>query len=200
MAYEQEVRDINQLLIDHFGIDTSSSHPIWRVVWSDDQWETRLSDTTLEGIRLLYPERMRLLKYSHIRDRWILECLSAVPEINQEELCGLKISYEQRWTFEDKNGNPLPPTFWACKFVIDTIHAATGRKSLRKYVDPEATEEGRIQAKKERTDRLVEELFGDESDLMLKTVTGEAVAYTGEPKIKSENSDNKTNGENNGSN
>jgi hypothetical protein len=52
---------------------------------------------------------------------------------------------------------------------------------MRKYVDEEA--KNPMEAQKERIDKLQEELFGDESSLLLRTVTGEAVAYTGEPKI-----------------
>src|SRR6516162_1663463 len=81
----------------------------------------------------------------------------------------------------EKRKEPVYPIFKACKFVVDVVYAAMGKKSLAKYVDEEA--KNPLEEQEKRINKLQEELFGDESSLLLRTVTGEAVAYTGEPKI-----------------
>lgn len=177
----QEVAELNQQLIDHFGIDTVTGKPMWRVSWSNDQYEKRLTDRTPEGLSLLYPEVKELPKYPWIKDRWILERLVLIPDVNIAEIPSEKQSYECMWKFEDRFENALPPTFWASKFVVDTIYAAMGKSSLVKYVDEEA--KNPAEHKEERINTLIEELFGNESNLLGRTITGEAVGYTGAPKI-----------------
>ena len=177
-----DVQNINRKLVDYFGIDTVSGKPMWRISWSNDQYEKRLTEYTAEGLQLLYPEVKELPKYQWIRNRWILEHLVLIPEIHIGELPTEKQSYEVIWTFEHQlTGEALPPLFKAAKFVIDTVNAAMGRKSMAKYIDEEA--KNPVEAQRQRVDKLTEELFGDESSLLLRTKTGEAVAYTGEPTI-----------------
>lgn len=184
MELAESIESINSSLVDEFGIDSDTGRPIWRVVWSDDQREKRLSEFTLEGIQLIHPEVMELPKYSWIRERYVLERLVIIPDINAHELPTRKLSYEPIWVFNDHiTENYIPPTFMAAKFVVDTVYAAQGKSGLRKYVDPEGTKEGAREAKEKRISKLEEELFGDESCLMMRTKTGEAVGYTGEPKI-----------------
>lgn len=178
----ENIEIINRQLIDHFGIATDSNKPIFRVVWSEDQYEKRLTKFTPEGIELLYEQIMTMKKYSWLKDQWILERLEIVPEFQQVELAGEKISYEPKWAFPEG----VVPVFWACKLVVDTLYAALGKKSMVKYVDEEA--KNPIEYREERINKLTEELFGDESFLLGRTITGEAVAYTGEPTIKSSQS------------
>lgn len=177
----ENIETINQLLQNLFGIDTVTGQTMWRVVWSDDQLEKRMTKFTDSGIELLFAEVRELPKYSWIKHRYVLERLVLVPDVNLVELAGQKLSYEPIWVFEDRHGNVLPPAFWACKFCIDTVIAAQGHKSMAKYVDDEA--KNPIESREKRIKGLEEELFGDESSLMLRTVTGEAVAYTGPSKI-----------------
>jgi hypothetical protein len=177
-----DIKQINQQLIDYFGVDTVTGQAMWRVAWSNDQYEKRMCAYTPEGLQLLYPQVFTMPKYQWVKNRWILERLCIVPEINQNELIDDKISYEIIYFFENETTKqPIPPLFKACKFVVDAVYASMGKKSMRKYVDEEA--KNPMEAQKERIDKLQEELFGDESSLLLRTVTGEAVAYTGEPKI-----------------
>lgn len=165
------VRYINNQLRSRYGIDTDTNRPMFRIVWSDDQTEKRLSKFTATGIELLHKEIVEFQKYKVIgvHERWILEQLVIVPEFQQEEL-GIKVSYEPLWVFQDKNGNPLPPRLDMCLFIVNTLYAAKGKKSLRNYVEeeqalnsPEATEA--------RINKLQEELFGNETD------TGDALAH-----------------------
>jgi len=183
----QDVININKRLVDHFGVDTVTGSAMWRISWSNDQYEKRLTDCTDEGLTLLYPEVRELPKYQWVKDRWILERLCLVPEINLSELPTQKQSYECMYPFENAyTGEALPPNFEAAKFVVDTVYAAMGKSNLSKYVDEEA--KNPIEAQRQRVDKLQEELFGDESAILGRTITGESVAYTGEPKISSQDS------------
>jgi len=158
---DKEIEYINQKLIDNFGLDTSTGRPIWRVVFSDDQFEKRLMDVTDEGLQLLYPVVREVPKYRQwIQHKWVLERLVVVPEVNQKELPDLKLSYEPLFVFEDGKGNPLPAKWEVAKFVVDTVYAATGKESLAKYKeDPDAA--------KKRVKQIEEELFGDvQSDVI----------------------------------
>lgn len=169
----ESIETINRQLREQFGIDTASKSPMFRVVWSEDQYEKRLMDVTDEGLILLTPQVREVKKYSQwIKERYVLESLVLVPEQNQAELAGLKVSYEPLWVFSDNKGDYLPPAFWACKFVIDTRNAAMGKTSLKKYVDEEALHPE--ETKEKRIAEYMEQLFGDESSLAYRTVTGEA--------------------------
>jgi hypothetical protein len=179
----QEIKEVNELLIRHFGIDTITGSPIWRVSWSSDQYEKRLSEFTPEGLQLLHSEVQLLPKYQWVKNRWILERLVLIPDVHLGELPSQKQSYECMQYFENAyTGDAIKPSFVACKFIVDTVYAAMGKKSMRKYVDEEA--KNPIESREKRINELTEELFGSESNLLGRTITGEAVAYTGEPKIE----------------
>lgn len=155
----EEISVLNNRLKHHFGIDTVSSNPIWRLVWSEDELENRLTNYTKEGLQLLTPIVVTVPKYRQwVQDRYILERLTVVPEFQQDEIQS-KISYEPVWVFEDRNKQYLPPIWDAIKVIIDSIYAATGKQSMAKY-------------KETPTDihKLVEDLFGNETD------TGDALA------------------------
>lgn len=188
MELPETITQINKQLADLFGIDTASLRPMWRVVFSDDQYEKRLTEYSDKGVLLARPEVRLLPKYKQwIQGKYILEHLVAVPEMNQDVLAGLKTSYENLWTFEDKHGNYLPPKIEACKFIINTVHAAVhGTHNLKKYIDKENTQEAYLSERKKSVDSIIEELFGDQSSLGGSTKTGESVAYTGPGLIGSE--------------
>jgi len=177
----ESVESINGQLISLFGIDTISGDPMWRVVWSENQFEKRLMDTTDEGFHLLTPEVREVPKYRQwIKERYVLERLTIVPEINAQDLPSQKVTYEPMWVFETQHGVYLPPKLEAAKLVIDTVYTATGKMvaGLAKYKDPDSNQENALNNKKERIDGLVNDLFGDESALMGKTMSGEAVGFT----------------------
>ncbi len=189
---DAEVNIINKQLIDQYGIDTVTSNPIFRIVWNTDQYEKvhgTFVDTTSEGLFIREVTENRIVhKYRGFKlDRYVLERLVQVPEQQQDQLLGLKISYEGLWTFSDKNGNYLPPTYKAANFVIDCVLAAqstlkkmidpsdkSDRVSLNKYKDddPEYCQEAAIEHKKKRAQEIELELFGDESGLMGTTLPG----------------------------
>lgn len=176
MELTEPIKEINKQLIEHFGIDTISGLPIWRIVFSEDQFEYRYGtydDITPAGLYLRTVTETRYVpKYRQwIQKKYVLERLTVVPEMNKEDLPDSKISYEPLWVFEDKHGNYLPPKFEASKFIIDTVYAAQySSHDLARYTDPENCQEAQIELKKKRVDVIVEELFGEDSGLTgLKT-------------------------------
>jgi hypothetical protein len=165
----ESIETLNTRLIDEYGADANTGQPMFRIVWANDQLEKRLTDHTEKGTALLYPIVMEMKKYPYLKDTYVLEQLVVIPEINQMELPTAKLSYEPIWAYRDGDDKPLPPIWPATKFIIDTLYAAMGKKSMAKYVDSEknTTPEGREQ----RISELQEELFGDETE------TGDAMRY-----------------------
>lgn len=163
----ETVEAINKRLTEYFG-SAWNGNPIWRVVWSDDQLEKRRMQFSETGLQLLYPEVREVKKYSYIQAKYVLERLVEVPEVSQQELPVL-ISYEPIWVFEDKNHNALPPIWEAAKFVVDTVYAAIGKKSLANYVESKEDDETRIR-------KMQEDLFGNETDVSDALAYGNGVA------------------------
>lgn len=181
MELTEKLNEINRQLKELFGIDTASTQPIWRIVWSEDQFEHRLGtydDITPGGLYIRTVTEVRYVpKYRQwIHEKYVLERLVAVPDQNADELPTVKMSYEPIWVFEDKHGNYLPPKLEASKFIIDTIYAAQyGTKNLKKYHDPENSQEAQLELQKKRVDNIMEELWGDQSSLQGTTKTGETI-------------------------
>jgi hypothetical protein len=164
----ESIDTLNNRLVNHFGKDSSTGKPNFRIVWANDQLEKRLV-SEVGGIQLLYPEVREVKKYPFWKDLYVLERLTVIPDENKHELPTQKLSYETIWAYRDKDNNPLPPIWDATKLIVDTVLAAMGRGNLRKYTDNEenTTKEGR----EHRIAKLHEELFGNETD------TGDALRY-----------------------
>lgn len=174
MYLVEEIETINRQLREHYGSDIVTNQSIWRVVWSDDQYEKRLTDCTDSGVKLLIPEVRLLPKYKQwIPSKWVLERLVIVPEINAEELPAAKTSYEPLHIFETQSGEYLPPKFNVAKYVVDCVYAAQGKASMAKYKDPEAglSKEDWYAKKNAELDELQKDMFGNE------TMTGDALAH-----------------------
>lgn len=173
MELAETIDTINRQLREHYSYD-DEGQSIWRVVWSEDQYEKRIMDVTDEGFQLLEPQVRIVPKYKQwIKERYVLERLVLVPAQHIDvEMTTVK-SYEPIWTFEvqigPRTGDYIAPKFEACKFIIDTIYAAQGKKSMKKYVDEEA--KNPEEAKKARIAKISEQLFGNE------TPTTDALAY-----------------------
>ena len=161
------VDSINSQLIDLYGIDTITGDPIWRVQWSE-YTEKRITKFTEAGVELLHPALIEHRKYNYIRDRWVLENLVLVPDYQQAELAGIKISYEPIWTFEDKDDNPVFPTLIGCQFIINLIQSVRGKSNMAKYIN---NEEGTKEEIEKSTAQIYEELYGNE------TPVTDALAY-----------------------
>ena len=181
MELTEPIESINSQLVDLFGKDTISGIPIWRVVWSEEQFEKRLGtydNITPSGLYLGSVTEVRLVpKYRQwITKKYVLERLVAVPDSQQNELPTSKVSYEPIYVFEDGNGDYLPPKSIVAKFVIDTIYAAQyGGSHLKKYIDDEYSQEASLDAKAKRINSIFEEMTGEESSLGGTTVSGESI-------------------------
>lgn len=177
MELTERIEAINRQLIDLYGIDTITGLAMWRVVWSEDQFEHRhgvYDDHTPAGIYLRTVTETRYVKkYSWIREKYVLERLVLIPEINSGDLPATKLSYEPMFPFEANDGSYLPPRLDAAQFVINAVLSAQGKSSLAKYKDPLAgmSPEEQVDAKSREIDKLQEELFGNETN------TGDALAH-----------------------
>jgi len=160
---------LNRRLREHFGIDTASFSPMWRVVWSDDQIEKRLTNYTKEGFELLTPMMVELPKYSWIKQKYVLEQLVVVPDMHAKELT-TKISYEPIWVFQDDQGDYLPPKWEMTEFVINAIYAVRGKPNLAKYKE-KLTDLNTREGIEARVNEVEAQLFGNE------TSTGDALAH-----------------------
>ncbi len=165
----ESIEMLNERLLNNYG--KFEFVPLWRVVYSDDQFEKRLSWFTDEGFQLLTPVMKELPKYKQwIHNKYLLERAMPVPMINEQELTG-KISYEPVWVFEDGHGNPLPPKWEVIQLVIHSVYQASAMSVGAKYKDPENDPNEALEIKNQRIIKLEEELFGNESEV------GDALKY-----------------------
>ena len=158
----ETIVNLNQRLSDYYGL-FESGQPNYRIIWSTDEYEIRLTDN--KGFQ-------EVPKYMYARDRFILEKLIPTPELNSNELIS-RLTYEPLWVFEDRHGNPLSPIWQAIEMIISTVNrqlAEAGRMGV-KYKDPESDPNEAIEAKSKRVDSLLDDLFGNE------TAIGDALAH-----------------------
>jgi hypothetical protein len=182
MELAEKIDSINRQLVDFFGIDTVSGDPMWRVAWSEDQFEYRLGtydDYTPGGLYIRTVTEVRYVpKYRQwIKEKYVLEQLVIVPEVNAGDLPGVKISYEPMWTFQDNFGNYLSPTISACQFIINLILESKGKNTFAKYKDPLGglTTEEQIEVRDQQINDLQKDLFGNETDAGDALAHGEAI-------------------------
>lgn len=156
----EPVEVINKRLSTIFG-NSWDSRPIYRIVFSNDEYERRYGTWEDYGPHDIFLRRVtetrEVPKYQHIKDKYVLEQLVATPEINLVEI-GIKTTYEPLWTFEDNKGFPLPPKWEACEIVIKTVQAARD-KDVVVYKDPIIEDPDEI----EKFDKTYESLFGNET-------------------------------------
>lgn len=174
----ETIQAINERLVRDYG-KLDDLMPFWRVSWSEDQFEKRLSSYTDEGFELLFPEVRLLPKYKQwIQNKYILERLTVVPEIQQHEIPSDKITYEPVWVFENNKGEALPPNWSAIQLIIKSVHDAQGYKGT-KYKDPYSDPKTVLDVKKKEVEDLETALFGNETVLADALAYREGVGYTG---------------------
>lgn len=176
MISESELEEINKVLKDQYGQETVSGLAMYRIVWTTDQFEKRRAtwiDMSPEGLFIRQvTETREVRKYpDEYKDRYVLETLVIVPEINRNEIL-TPVSYEPLYYFEDKNLQYLPPKLLAAQFVIDTVLAVKGKSSLARYKD---TTERMLNEQSARHKEIYEALYGDESDMADDLHIGQAV-------------------------
>jgi hypothetical protein len=182
MELTEKIETINMSLRDLYGIDTVTGQEMWRVVFSEEQFEHRYGtydDYTKSGIYLRTVTETRFVpKYRQwIQNKYVLERLVYVPEVSQGDLPAAKLSYEPIYVFETNSKRYLPPRLDACKFVIDSVLAAQGKSSLAKYKDPISglSQDDYMEMKAQEIQCLEEELFGNETEVGDALAHGEAI-------------------------
>lgn len=175
MELTEKIESLNRQLKDLYGIDTLTALPLWRIVWSEDQYEKRVTEYTDSGVALLFPEVRELPKYKQwIHEKYVLENLVLVPEQNQKELGRAKFSYEPIYVFMDRGMNYAAPCIEVAQWNIDCINAAKGQGNLAKYKDKsESPDEREV-----RLQRIERELFGNETETGDALAHGEGVGFT----------------------
>jgi hypothetical protein len=165
MNLREPIENINEQLLKEYGRSIDDGRPNFRVVFSEDQYEKRLTNYNDKGNELMIPEVRLLPKYKQwARKRWILERL--LPITGETDLIE-KITYEPLWVFQDKHMHYLPPFFDGCKFLIDNMILRISHKErYAKYKDTMCKEEYLAQVQKTQ-----DELFGNETDI------GDHLAY-----------------------
>lgn len=170
-----ECEAINKLLIDKFGIDTVTGLPMWRLVYSDSQYNKErgtFEDYTDGGIYLRTVTEVREVpKYPYLRGLYLLENLQGVPACNANDLPTQTLTYECIHPLMHKLHKTYLPPYWPfVEFVVDCFYAGLGRKSLRKYI---SADEGVdvLELKRQRIDNITRYLYGNE------TPVTDALAY-----------------------
>jgi NACalpha-BTF3-like transcription factor len=161
---QSEIDRINDWLRRTYGIFPGTDDACWRVAWSE-QFEKRLGtfrDFTESGIFIREVTEVReCRKYSHIKDRYILERLTPIDE--NPELGGQKLSYECLWTFRDKFGFALMPQIGACWYIIEAVCSAENKYFGKKYKDPREDLRDYKEIKEADVQLIYEQLFGNET-------------------------------------
>ncbi len=165
MELRESIESINKKLLDDYGSDIADNRAKYRVVWSDDQYEKRITTHDKNGNQYIHPVIQELPKYKqYIRHRYVLEKLTVVQ--GETDLLE-KVVYEVIWTFQDKRGKYLPPWFAACKHIIENILMNMAIKNYHaKYKDTMSKEKYL-----EDLQKMEDELFGNETEV------GDHLAY-----------------------
>lgn len=175
MELRESIESINEKLLENFGTNFGNS-PKFRVVFSENIFEKRLTEYTDDGFLLLQPEVRLLPKYKQwIHQKYILEKLQPVEDSEDNDLV-TKVSYEPLWVFQDKDGNYLPPFYEGCKYIIEIMFENMGRKGSihPKYRDKNISKEERLA----EIEKMEKELFGNETSVTDALAYGWGVGYT----------------------
>ena len=165
--------DINKRLLEYYGRDVVWNRPIYRVVWSSSQRETRFAEYEDWYNQVIFLRKVKewreTLKYPQNPDRWVLERI--FPNPRQDELLG-EFSYEPLFVFQDKNGNYLPPVWNAINLILYTLHTQNAKKA-------KSNEEMELSKEKEAARREEEEildsLIQSDYELASKVHDGEGI-------------------------
>lgn len=168
----ERIEVINKRLTDYYGY-FELIYPKFRVVFSDDQYETKMIKESPEGLRLLSPVKCTMLKYNYIKAKYVLEKITPVPEYLVDDI-GQRVSYEPVWVFEDHLGNALPPKWEAIEAIFKSIQMAMEKKDPYKQDEKAGNT---TEALEYQCDKLQEQLFGNETSLTDALAVGEAVGY-----------------------
>lgn len=122
MELKTEIQNINAWLT-MFGGETPDKKPIFRLSWSDDQFEWRRGEFNIFGedgrfMRTETGVRYKR-KYNYVHERWILEKWAPQDMVADPSLPNVTNGdYIPFWVFEGKDGNYLEPTQKIVEFMF----------------------------------------------------------------------------------
>lgn len=161
----------------------AGSRPLWRIVWSKDEYEKRLGTFRdfIPGTDVLLREVTEVRevpKYSYIKPRWILEKLmyAPTPELPDSD----KPHYEVIYVFENLQGTAMFPIWDYTKYLIDTIMLGAEEAARRnKYMNPDKLEAMMNEEDNKKQEKIYDELLQESSPLAAALGDGEAVSFAG---------------------
>ena len=157
-----------------------TTKPLFRLVWSDDQYELRKGTfgRFVQGIKVSEESRVESApKYSWIKDRWILEQWFPPNVAYTEELPdSVNGSYEPIYVFESNDGEALPLNKLVIEFVVSRALKPKTSGMLKKSISDANLEEREKRAAKEDW-----EVLNDEGPLVSQFHDGSAILV---PEIK----------------
>lgn len=159
---DPNVEKINKWLKTNFG--TVHGRQVYRLVWSENLWETRIEYQNVLGEVLAFPQTIRDKKYTYINNRWIFEKLVNMPA--QEIAHSQKGHYEPIHVFQDKHGEYLEPIQRMVELLVYALLNGT----------PWTKEEWEAMdlKRQEREVEIFEQIIGqDSTDFLLKLRQGE---------------------------
>ncbi len=164
----ETLKIFNTRLEDAYGRTDDKAN--FRVIWSEDEFEHRWSNYSLEGFELVRPEVQYRPKYKQwVQDKYILERLTAVPAVQENDLVQV-LSYEPLWVFENNQGATVP-TMQVLRFIVENTLRAIETQGYVKYKDPEAKQDEALELQQMRVEELIKELYGNETEV------GDALSY-----------------------
>lgn len=166
---------INQRLLEHYG-RFEDGRANWRVVFSNDEFEKRIVDCTPEGLSLAYPEVREVRKYPFDDGKYILERLIGIPDGALTDLT-TRTSYEPVWTFQDKDGNALPPIWDAIYCIVHTVTHNLSRAGMGVPLKQPEGLGNTAEEIRDRVEKLEKELFEDETEITDALRYDSAVGY-----------------------
>jgi len=165
---------MNRKLHEWFGETENKAH--FRIVWSDDLLEKRLTTHTKDGFELIRPEVLEVPKYRQwLRSKYLIEKLTVVPRWTQTDLVEL-LSYEPLFVFEDRKGNYLPPRLDVARIAIESTLDALGVEHA-KYKDPRADGNNGQDAMEQERKAIMEYLYANENPIGDALATRSGVGY-----------------------
>ncbi len=149
----------------------------WRIVWPDDELEKRKVTHNVYGIELLYPEVVERPKYrQYIQQKYILERCFGLPTGIETDMVG-NYSYEPLYTFQDGDGNFLPPRYDVCTIIITSVMVRAAQAMGVEYKDPRASKDFQ-EMEIARMDDLKKYFFANETSIGDSLAAKEGVGFT----------------------
>lgn len=142
--------EINRRLINIYGRAVDRDLPHFRIVRSETQIEKRKSQVTDEGIMLPFGSVIREIpKYPWLPECWVLE--TYCPSINEmlRDAVDAPYSYEPILPMISPENQPLPLSWRAIEFAVNSWIKAKDNFEKRTQADVDAEEAKEVKKKEE---------------------------------------------------